>query len=170
MFKEIILTAILALMFSVTQCFAAPLPVYEGSMDSFIKAFNKTAAKTDCFKLDTKFETIEDPEEYMYVLNTSPKKEETSAIIFSEKNNNFTNIVFSSLDRSDIDKALKNSLLVAGATDAEINEVEFSYGKEPNVVGVACAAKKRCFYVTTVCADDGSYNFSIKADSVFPVG
>ncbi len=171
MFKKIALLAVFTLIFSVSRAFATPLPVYEGGINTFIAAFNKMAAKTGCFKLDTKFESSEDPEEYMYILNLSPKKEETAAIIFSDKKNNFTNIVFSSLDRNDIDKALKNSLRIAGSTDAEINEVEFSYGTEPNVVGVACAAKKRCFYVTTVyLKDDGSYSFSIKADSDFPVG
>ena len=171
MLKKIAVAAVFTLILSVSQAFAAPLPVYEGGVNTFIAAFNKMAAKIDCFKLDTKFESVEDPEEYTHILNTSPKKEETAAIIFSDKKNNFTNIIFSSLDRNDIDKALKNSLRIAGSTDAEINEVEFSYSEEPNVVGVACAAKKRCFYVTTVyLKDDGSYSFSIKADSVFPVG
>lgn len=171
MLKKIMLTAVLALMFSFAQCFATPLPVYEGNMDSFVTAFNKTAAKTTgCFVLETEIEFIEEiGGTKIYSVKALPADNNANVMFSIDQNNQMKAVIVSTDNRADIDKAFRTVLITAGSSDAEINEVSPSYGSNVNTVGVVCTAKRRCFYVDTFM-EQGNFVFTVTADSDFPVG
>ena len=171
MFKKIALLAVFTLIFSVSRAFATPLPVYEGSLDDFITAFNKTSAKTTgCFTLSTNPEFFDETDGgIIYEIKSSPEIKDTEAMLVIDKNKQVKNVVISANNRADIDKAFRTVLIVAGSTEKEINEVLPSYEERVNTVGVACADKKRCFYVDTFVSQ-GHFVFVMTADSDFPVG
>ena len=171
MFRKIALLAVFTLIFSVSRAFATPLPVYDGNLDAFITAFNKTSAKTTgCFTLSTNPEFFDETDGgTIYEIKSSPEIKDTEAMLVIDKNKQVKNVFISANTRADIDKAFRTLLIVAGSSDAEINEVSPSYNEETTTVGVACTAKKRCLYVDTFLVE-GHYCISVAADSDFPVG